>query len=132
MAISQHGYSSSRAIWSFVWLVAIGTAFYATALFGFQQPFLPVEHDPEPVLYQFAFGMFQSSVDEGCRGLDVVHFALDSALPVIDLSQDLRCRFTPAGAGRSIWLFLHSLYVICGAALSAVVILTLTGVLRDD
>ncbi|MDJ0759030.1 MAG: hypothetical protein QNJ19_06495 [Woeseiaceae bacterium] len=132
MLISQHGYSSSRAIWSFALLVAMGTALYATALFGFQQPFLPVDQDPGPVVYQFAFGMFQQSVEQGCRGLDVVHFALDSALPVIDLSQDLRCRFTPEGPARSIWLFLHSLYVICGAALSAVVILTLTGVLRDD
>ena len=132
MLISQHGYSSRRAIVSFVLLVAIGTAFYATALFGYQQPFLPNDYAPEPVLYQFAFGLFQQSVEQGCRGLDIMHFALDAALPVIDLSQDLRCRFTPEGPARSIWLLLHSLYVICGASLSAVVILTLTGVLRDD
>jgi len=33
---------------------------------------------------------------------------------------------------RWFWLLLHSLYVITGAALSAVVVLTLTGVLRQD
>ncbi|MDJ0917023.1 MAG: hypothetical protein QNJ05_04605 [Woeseiaceae bacterium] len=132
MLISQHGYSSSRAIASFALLVAAGTLLYATAIFGFQQPFLPNDYLPEPVVYQFAFGLFQQSVEEGCRGLDVVQFALDRALPVIDFSQDARCRFTPEGPGRSIWLFLHSLYVTCGAALSAVVILTLTGILRDD
>jgi hypothetical protein len=61
-----------------------------------------------------------------------MHYALDSALPVIDLAQDLRCRFTPEGSLRWFWLLLHSLYVITGAALSAVVVLTLTGVLRQD
>ena len=65
-------------------------------------------------------------------GLDVLHYALDAALPLIDLSQDLRCRFTPEGPARGFWLLLHSLYIIAGAALSAVVVLTLTGVLRQD
>jgi hypothetical protein len=59
-------------------------------------------------------------------------FALDAALPVIDLGQDAYCRFTPEGSARWLWLLLHSLYVITGAALSAVVVLTLTGVLRQD
>jgi hypothetical protein len=61
-----------------------------------------------------------------------MHYALDAALPVIDLSQDLRCRFSPEGSHRWLWLLLHSIYVITGAALSAVVVLTLTGVLRQD
>ncbi|MDA0706949.1 MAG: hypothetical protein O2805_10125 [Proteobacteria bacterium] len=68
----------------------------------------------------------------GCPGLDPLHFALDAALPVIDLGQDLRCRFMPLGPFRWLWLLLHSLYVIVGAALSAIVVLTLTGVLRRD
>lgn len=59
-------------------------------------------------------------------------FALDAALPVIDLGQDAYCRFTPEGSTRWLWLLLHNLYVIFGAALSAVVVLTLTGVLRQD
>lgn len=105
---------------------------YATALFGFGQPFLPVESDPEPVTYQFAFGMLQANAERGCPGLHVMHYALDAALPVIDLAQDLRCRFTPQGSLRWLWLALHSIYVITGAALSAVVVLTLTGVLRQD
>ncbi len=132
MLVSQHGYSTSRAVLSFLVFVALGAAMYATALYGFEQPFVPVEHDPEPVTYQGAFGLVSVSLEEGCPGLDVVHFALDAALPVIDLGQDMRCRFTPEGSARWIWLVLHSLFVIAGAALSAVVILTLTGVLRQD
>lgn len=132
MLISQHGYSSSRAVLSFLVFVLLGTAMYTTALFGFGQPFLPVETDPEPVTYEFAFGLLQATTDRGCPGLQVMHYALDAALPVIDLAQDLRCRFTPHGSLRWLWLLLHSIYVIAGAALSAVVILTLTGVLRQD
>ena len=132
MLVSQHGYSSSRAVLSFLVFMLLGTLMYATALFAFGQPFLPVEHDPEPVTYEFAFGLAQASTERGCPGLHVMHYALDAALPVIDLSQDLRCRFSPEGAYRWIWLLLHSVYVIMGAALSAIVILTLTGVLRQD
>jgi uncharacterized protein YjbI with pentapeptide repeats len=132
MFISQYGYSTSRAVLSFLVFVLLGTAMYATALFGFGQPFLPVESDPEPVTYQFAFGVLQATAERGCPGLHVMHYALDAALPVIDLAQDLRCRFSPEGSLRWFWLLLHSLYVITGAALSAVVVLTLTGVLRQD
>jgi hypothetical protein len=132
MLVSNYGYSTSRAIASFLVFLLLGTAIYATALFGFEQPFLPVESDPEPVTYVFAFGLLTSSVDAGCPGLDPMHYALDAALPVIDLAQDLRCRFTPDGPFRGLWLLLHSLYVLGGAALSAVVVLTLAGVLRRD
>ncbi len=132
MLVSQHGYSSSRAVLSFLVFMLLGTLMYATALFAFGQPFLPVEHDPEPVTYEFAFGLLKATAERGCPGLHVMHYALDAALPVIDLSQDLRCRFSPEGSFRWIWLLLHSLYVITGAALSAIVILTLTGVLRQD
>ncbi len=132
MLVSSHGYSSSRAVLSFLVFVLLGTAMYATALFAFQQPFVPVESPPEPATYEFAFGLAQLTTAEGCPGLDVFHYALDAALPVIDLGQDMRCRFTPGGAERWIWLLLHSAYVIAGAALSAVVVLTLTGVLRQD
>jgi hypothetical protein len=132
MFISQYGYSTSRAVLSFLAFVLLGTAMYATALFGFGQPFLPVESDPAPVIYEFAFGLLQTSAERGCPGLDVMHYALDAALPVIDLAQDMRCRFTPQGSLRWFWLLLHSVYIIIGAALSAVVVLTLTGVLRQD
>ena len=132
MLVSNHGYSTGRAMLSFLVFMLLGTAMYATALFVFQQPFLPVEFDPSPVTYQFAFGLAELSVTAGCPGLDVMHYALDSALPLIDLSQDMRCRFTPEGPARGLWLMLHSLYVVAGTALSAVVVLTLTGVLRQD
>lgn len=132
MLVSHYGYSSSRAVMSFLVFVLLGTAMYATALFGFGQPFVPVESDPAPVTYTFAGGLLKADTDYGCPGLDVMHYALDAALPVIDLAQDLRCRFTPEGPARWLWLMLHSLFVIAGAALSAVVILTLTGVMRQD
>ena len=132
MLVSHYGYSTSRAVASFLVFVLLGTAMYATALFAFQQPFVPVEHDPAPVTYEFAFGLAELEAENGCPGLDVMHYALDSAMPVIDLGQDMRCRFTPEGPARWIWLILHSAYVVAGAALSAVVVLTLTGVLRQD
>jgi hypothetical protein len=130
MLISHYGYSSSRAVLSFIVFVLLGAGMYATALFAFQQPFLPVESDPVAVTYHLAF--LEGATDRGCPGLDVMHYALDAALPVIDLGQDQRCRFTPEGPLRLLWLLLHSVYVIAGAALSAVVVLTLTGVLRED
>ena len=132
MAISSYGYSTQRAIASFLVYLLLGTTMYATAVFGFGQPFVPVEHDPSPAIYEFAFGLLSATTNEGCPGMDVMHYALDAALPVIDLAQDLRCRFTPAGPARWFWLMLHSLYVLGGAALSAVVVLTLSGVMRQD
>ena len=68
MMISKYGYSTKRAIASFLVFVLLGTAMYATALFGFGQPFVPVENPPEPVNYEFAFGLLASSVDSGCPG----------------------------------------------------------------
>jgi len=132
MLISHHGYSTSRAVLSFLIFVLLGTAMYATALYVFRQPFLPVEQAAEAVTYRDFFGLAELTVERGCPGLDLLHYALDAALPVIDLAQDQRCRFTPEGSLRWLWLLLHSIYVIAGAALSAVVVLTLTGVLRRD
>ena len=109
MLISHYGYSTSRAVTSFLLFVLLGTAMYATALFAFQQPFLPVEHSPEFVTYEFAFGLAEHATENGCPGLNVLHYALDAAMPVIDLSQDLRCRFSPEGSARWVWLLLHSL-----------------------
>jgi hypothetical protein len=68
----------------------------------------------------------------GCPGLDTVQYALDFAIPVINLGQDTFCRFVAVGPARWLWLTLHSLFAIIGAGLSAVVVLTLTGLLRRD
>ena len=130
MLISHHGYSTSRAVASFLIFVLLGTLMYASAVFVFEQSFVPVENPPELVTY--VFGAAQLTTELGCPGFDPLHFALDAALPVIDLGQDLHCRFMPKGPFRSLWLLLHSIYVIAGAGLSAVVVLTLTGVLRRD
>lgn len=132
MIISHHGYSTSRAVLSFAVFVLLGTLMYSSALFLFEQSFVPVENPPEAMTYEFAFGLAKLTTEHGCPGLDPLHFALDAAMPVIDLGQDLRCRFLPEGPLRWLWLLLNSLYVIAGAALSAVVVLTLTGVLRRD
>ncbi|MGB5353619.1 MAG: hypothetical protein WBN32_08425 [Woeseia sp.] len=132
MLISHHGYSTSRAVVSFLTFVLLGTTMYALAVFAFQQPFLPVQNSPEPVTYQFLLGLLQHTTEQGCPGFDPLHFALDAALPVIDLGQDMHCRFMPEGPFRWLWLQLNSVFVIAGAALSAVVVLTLTGVLRRD
>ncbi len=132
MLISKYGYSTNRAVLSFLVFVLLGSVMYASAVFSFDQPFVPVENPPEPVTYVLAFGLAEIAVEQGCPGLDVIHYALDAALPVIDVGQDMRCRFTPTGSWRWLWLLLHSAFVIIGAALSAVVVLTLTGVLRQD
>ena len=72
------------------------------------------------------------ALDQGCPGLNVFEYALDVALPLINLGQDTYCRFAPEGPWRWVWSLLHSFYVLVGTALSAVVVLTLTGVLRRD
>ena len=83
-------------------------------------------------LYPALSAMGEVAVPLGCPGLDTLHYAFDFAIPVIDLGQDSFCRFVPTGPARWFWLALHSLYGLVGACLSAVVILTLTGVLRRD
>jgi hypothetical protein len=132
MLISHHGYSSGRAMLSFVIFVLLGASMYALALWGFAQPFVPFEASPEPVEYVFPFDLTRRTAERGCPGLNVLEYALDVALPVIDLGQDTYCRFAPEGSWRWLWSLLHSLYVVAGAALSAVVVLTLTGVMRRD
>ncbi len=132
MLVSHHGYSSGRAMASFVVFVLLGALMYSVALWGFEQPFVPFEMSPEPVEYVFPFDLFQVAAERGCPGLNVFEYALDVALPVISLGQDTYCRFAPEGSWRWVWAFLHSLYVLVGTALSAVVVLTLTGVLRRD
>ncbi len=132
MIISHHGYSTSRAVASFLIFVLLGAVMYSSAVFVFGQSFVPVENPPEAVTYDFAFGLAQLTTEHGCPGFDALHYALDAAMPVIDLGQDLRCRFLPEGPLRWLWLLLNSFFVIAGAALSAVVVLTLTGVLRRD
>jgi hypothetical protein len=132
MLISHHGYSSGRAMLSFVIFVMLGALMYSVALWGFEQPFLPLQVSPEPVEYVFPFDLARLATDRGCPGLNVFEYALDIALPVISLGQDTYCRFAPEGPWAWFWSTLHSLYVLVGTALSAVVVLTLTGVLRRD
>jgi len=132
MLVSHHGYSTSRAILSFVIFVLLGTLMYSLALRDFGQSFVPFDQEPEATLYELPFGLGEVETPLGCPGLDTLHYALDFALPVINLGQDDYCRFFPVGSGREAWLVLHSLYGLFGAAISAVVVLTLTGLLRRD
>ena len=132
MLISDHGYSTSRAVLSFLFFVLLGAAMYTAAVGMFDQPFFPFEQPPEATDYVLPFGLGEVSAPLGCPGLDTLQYALDFALPVINLGQDTFCRFVPEGPARWLWLTLHSLYGVLGACLSAVVILTLTGLLRRD
>ncbi len=132
MLISHHGYSSGRAVISFLVFMLLGTAMYSVALWQFDQAFLPIEADPVPVEYVLPLDLARVSAERGCPGLEIVQFTLDVALPVINLGQDSYCRFVPQGSARLLWSLLHSLFAIAGTALSAVVVLTLTGVLRRD
>ncbi len=132
MMVSNHGYSSGRAMLSFVVFVLLGALMYSVAVWGFGQPFVPFETSPEPVEYALPFDLARVSTDQGCPGLNVFEYALDVALPLINLGQDTYCRFAPVGPWRWVWSLLHSIYVLVGTALSAVVVLTLTGVLRRD
>lgn len=132
MLVSHHGYSTSRAVFSFLAFVTLGAAMYTAAIAVFDQPFYPFEHEPEPTTYILPVGLGTAQAALGCPGLDTVQYALDFALPVINLGQDTFCRFVPEGPARWLWLTLHSLFAIFGAGLSAVVVLTLTGLLRRD
>ena len=132
MLVSHHGYSTGRAMLSFVVFVMLGTLMYSIALWGFDQPFLPLQVDPAAVEYVFPFDLARVATEKGCPGLNVFEFALDIALPVISLGQDTYCRFAPEGPWAWFWSLLHIVYVLVGTALSAVVVLTLTGVLRRD
>jgi len=132
MLVSHHGYSSRRALIAFTVFVLLGAAMYTAALWGFHQPFLPVEAAAEATRYVLPFGLGHVDAARGCPGLDVLQYALDLALPVIELGQDTVCRFVPEGRARHLWLLLHAIYAIGGAALSAVLVLTLTGILRRD
>jgi hypothetical protein len=132
MLVSHHGYSSRRALIAFTVFVLLGAAMYTAALWGFQQPFLPVEAAAEATRYVLPFGLGHVDAARGCPGLDVLQYALDLALPVIELGQDTVCRFVPEGRARQLWLLLHAVYAIGGAALSAILVLTLTGILRRD
>jgi hypothetical protein len=132
MLISHHGYSTSRAVYSFLIFVLLGGVMYTVAVLNFGQPFFPFEQAPEATRYILPFGLGEVAVPLGCPGLDTLHYAFDFAIPVIDLGQDSFCRFVPTGSARWLWLALHSLYGLLGGCLSAVVVLTLTGVLRRD
>ena len=132
MLVSHHGYSTSRAVLSFLVFVMLGAVMYTVAVRDFGQPFFPFEQAPEATRYILPLGLGEVAAPLGCPGLDTLQYALDFALPVINLGQDTFCRFVPSGSARWLWLTLHSLYGLLGAALSAVVVLTLTGLLRRD
>ena len=132
MLVSHHGYSTSRAVLSFLVFVMLGAVMYTVAVRDFGQPFFPFEQAPEATRYILPLGLGEVAAPLGCPGLDTLQYALDFALPVINLGQDTFCRFVPSGSARWLWLTLHSLYGLLGAALSAIVVLTLTGLLRRD
>jgi hypothetical protein len=116
---------------SFVIFVMLGALMYSIAVW-LRTAVHPFEISPEHVEYVLPFNLARVVTDRGCPGLNVFEYALDVALPLINLGQDTYCRFAPEGPWRWVWSLLHSIYVLVGTALSAVVVLTLTGVLRRD
>jgi hypothetical protein len=132
MLISRHGYSSSRAALSFGVFVAFGSLVYALALWGFGQPFVPIEAEAVPFDYRLFIDAWTASHARGCPDLMLPQYALDAALPLVELGQTETCRFSPEGPGAWAWSAFHTAYRLAGAALSAVVVLTLTGLLRRD
>jgi hypothetical protein len=90
---------------------------------------------------------------QACNGaIEPTLYAIDVALPVIDLGQESRCgpgrtaraELSPGTAigdsdwrlfeGAAIWKWAHALYAIFGAILTALAVITFSGVLkpRDD
>ena len=132
MWVSHYGYSTRRSVAALLLAILLGASLYGTAIWRFDQGFVPVQEDPVPTVYTLVLDNIRKPVAQGCPGLDVLHYALDIVLPFIDLGQDSHCRFVPQGPARPLWLLLHSFYVITGNALSAVVVLTLTGVMRRE
>ncbi len=76
-------------------------------------------------------GLHQT-VSRGCPGLVAPLYAIDVILPVIEFGQRRACAFDPLGPLAPLWRWLHLFYALIGAVLSAITVVTLTGLLRRD
>jgi hypothetical protein len=68
----------------------------------------------------------------GCPGHVAPIYALDVMIPVIDLGQRRACSFDPNGPFSSLWKIFHAFYAVFGAILTAITIVTLTGLMRRE
>ena len=118
--------------------------------FGLYQPWLMVR------MRQWMYSRIKLVTPQGaqCNGaVEPVLYAVDVALPVIDLGQEARCApgrtiraELPTGMevsaesdwrlfeGLALWRWAHALYAVFGAILTALAVLTFSGVMkpRDD
>ena len=136
------GYSSRKAVLSLLIWLAIGTGMYGAHAFAGN--FGPADevalgrHDTkaDSLVYWLppsapAHEKWRKTV-RGCPGLVSPVYALDVMLPLIGLGQRRLCAFDPQGPAAPLWRFWHAFYAIMGAILSAIAILTLTGLLRKE
>ena len=106
------------------------------------------------VLTMNAQGALVTPQGRACNGaIEPALYAIDVALPVIDLGQESRCAPWPHGPRRTLagapvsataiggcsralrlWPWAHALYAILGAILTALAVVTFSGVMkpRDD
>ncbi|HHI82415.1 MAG TPA: hypothetical protein ENJ99_04605 [Rhizobiales bacterium] len=139
---SDFGYSGLKAVLSLLIWLAIGTTMYGAHAFAGN--FGPADevalgrHDTkaDSLVYWLppsapAHEKWRKTV-RGCPGLVSPVYALDVMLPLIGLGQRRLCAFDPQGPAAPLWRFWHAFYAIMGAILSAIAILTLTGLLRKE
>ena len=154
--IAGHGYSPRRAALSTLLFAAAGAVLLTVALSLGLIVFVPVEIDlvttAPPTRYLIGLpsdwlaslpawlsalkGLEQHTLVQaphGCPALVTPLYALDLIVPLLDLGQESSCRLeTPGGiAGGSVQAA-RALYQILGAVMTAILITTLTGVLRRD
>jgi hypothetical protein len=145
----RFGYSGSRAVSSLgVWIL-LGSMMFG--FHAFQGSFSPAEavmmgrHDagmnthtsllpipPKPTPNSSTTDKWFQTTGRGCPGLVAPLYAVDVILPVIEFGQRRACAFDPQGPMAPFWRYLQLLYSLVGAILSAIAVVTLTGLLRKD
>ncbi|PHR60884.1 MAG: hypothetical protein COA47_06665 [Robiginitomaculum sp.] len=145
----RFGFSGGRAISVLSLWILLGTMMFGAH--AFSGSFSPAEavmmgrHDagmnthitmlpfpPKPRPGQDLNTGWHQTVSRGCPGLVAPLYAIDVILPVIEFGQRRACAFDPMGPLAPLWRWLHLFYALIGAILSAIAVVTLTGLLRRD
>lgn len=154
--VSRYGYSSGHATVSTLIVATIGTVGLVLALMSPHVLFLPVEVElaeqapataywlglpdrwlaglPSAVQEQAAWlrGWSFHQTPHGCPALVAPVYALDLIVPLLDLGQESACRMETRGLVGG-WIQTGRVaYQIVGAIMTAILITTLTGILRRD
>ncbi|MFW2341572.1 hypothetical protein [Brevundimonas sp.] len=154
---SRYGFSPGRALFSMLGVVVLGWAGLSGAIALDLAVFLPGEADTlagapptvylvglpdavlEPLSVLVGHDLIPSmesgplaSVPHGCPALVVPLYALDLAIPILDLGQESACRMETRGLIGGWVQAVRVAYQILGGVMTAILITTLTGVLRRD